>query len=87
MNQPLNRQILQICEEPIGAGQERVCYSHPDDETRLVKMHKGCVDKQTRAELALRARLAGYGRCDFERIPLSARPQNIGTACRRQETT
>ena len=68
-NRPSNRQILQIVGEPIGAGQERVCYLHPDDETRVVKIQKGDSNKQTRRELALYARLAQRGMRNFENIP------------------
>ena len=49
--------MLQIRREPIGSGQERVCYLHPDDETRLVKISKGDADRQTRRDLVLYARL------------------------------
>ncbi len=68
-NQPSNQQLLQIVGEPIGAGQERVCYLHPDDETRLVKIQKGATDTQTRRELALYASLARRDMRNFEHIP------------------
>jgi hypothetical protein len=68
-NQPSNRHILQILGDPIGAGQERVCYLHPDDKTRLVKIQKGASDTQTRRELVLYACLARRGMCNFEHIP------------------
>ncbi len=65
----MNPSILQIIGEPIGAGQERVCYPHPDDEDKVVKIQKGDSDKQTRRELALYASLARRGMNDFEHIP------------------
>jgi hypothetical protein len=65
MKQP----FLQIEGEPIGAGQERVCYRHPDDTTLLVKVQKGESSKQTRRELALYHRLARRGMNNFEHIP------------------
>jgi hypothetical protein len=65
----LNKSILQIVGEPIGSGQERVCYLHPDDETRVVKIQKGATDTQTRRELALYASLARRGMRNFEHIP------------------
>jgi hypothetical protein len=61
--------ILQISGEPIGAGQERVCYQHPEDESKVVKIQKGEDDKQTRRELALYASLERRGMNDFEHIP------------------
>ena len=65
MNQP----VLQISGEPIGAGQERVCYLHPEDDSKVVKVQKGEVDKQTRRELKLYASLRRRGMTDFEHIP------------------
>ncbi len=65
----MNPAILHISGEPIGAGQERVCYQHPDDESKVVKIQKGDNDTQTRRELALYASLARRGMNDFEHIP------------------
>lgn len=65
----MNPTILQISGEPIGAGQERICYQHPDDESKVVKIQKGDSDKQTRRELALYASLEQRGMNDFEHIP------------------
>jgi len=65
----MNLAILQISGEPIGAGQERICYQHPDDGDKVVKIQKGDSDKQTRRELALYASLARRGMNDFEHIP------------------
>jgi predicted sugar kinase len=49
----MNQQILEITSEPIGAGQERICYRHPEDAAKVVKIQKGESDKQTRRELEL----------------------------------
>ena len=65
----MKQQYLQIEGEPIGAGQERVCYPHPTDETLVVKVQKGDSNKQTRRELSLYQRLARRGMNDFEHIP------------------
>ena len=65
----MNPAILQISGEPIGAGQERICYQHPDDDSKVVKIQKGDSDKQTRRELALYASLKRRGMNDFEHIP------------------
>jgi hypothetical protein len=65
----MNQSTIQISEEPIGAGQERVCYLHPHDKTRLIKLQKGESDKQTRRELMLYASLRRRGMCNFEHIP------------------
>jgi len=65
----MKRQYIQIEGEPIGAGQERACYLHPDDATLLVKVQKGESNRQTRRELALYHRLARRGMNDFEHIP------------------
>ena len=65
----MTQSILPLSDEPIGAGQERVCYLHPHDPTRLVKLQKGDSDKQTRRELKLYASLQRRGMCNFEHIP------------------
>ena len=65
----MKQQFLQIEGEPIGAGQERVCYRHPDDTALVVKVQKGESSKQTRRELALYHRLARRGMNNFEHIP------------------
>ena len=65
----MNQSIIQISGEPIGAGQERVCYLHPHDQTRLIKLQKGESDKQTRRELSLYASLRRRGMRNFEHIP------------------
>ena len=65
MKQP----VLQLSGEPIGAGQERICYLHPEDDSKVVKIQKGEVDKQTRRELKLYASLQRRGMTDFEHIP------------------
>jgi hypothetical protein len=65
----MKRQYIQLDGEPIGAGQERVCYPHPDDSALLVKVQKGDNDTQTRRELNLYRRLARRGMNNFEHIP------------------
>ena len=65
----MNQSTIQISAEPIGAGQERVCYLHPHDPGLLIKLQKGESDKQTRRELILYASLQRRGMCNFEHIP------------------
>ena len=65
----MNQSTIQISGQPIGAGQERVCYLHPHDQSRLIKLQKGESDKQTRRELSLYASLRRRGMTNFEHIP------------------
>lgn len=65
----MEQTFLQIDSEPVGAGQERVCYVHPNDAARLIKIQKGESNKQTRRELALYRRLARRGMRHFDHIP------------------
>ena len=65
----MNQQILQITSEPIGTGQERVCYLHPQDAGKVIKIQKGATDKQTRRELALYKHLSRRKMNNFEHIP------------------
>ena len=65
----MNQQILQITSEPIGVGQERACYLHPDDAHKVIKIQKGESDKQTRRELILYNNLARRKMRNFKHIP------------------
>ena len=64
----MNHEYLQIDSDPIGQGQERICYVHPHDPTKLVKLLKGPSDKQTRRELALYRRLQRK-ETDYRQLP------------------
>jgi len=65
----MNHNVIQITSEPIGVGQERACYQHPDDSAKVIKLQKGESDKQTRRELRLYKSLARRGMRNFEHIP------------------
>lgn len=65
----MNKPIIQITSEPIGVGQERACYQHPDDDGKVIKIQKGDGDKQTRRELRLYKTLARRDFSDFTHIP------------------
>ena len=65
----MSASFITIESEAIGEGQERVCYVHPDNPARLIKLQKGAVRKQTRRELNLYARLARRGLREYTHIP------------------
>ena len=65
----MKAETLQITSEPIGAGQERVCYRHPEDAGKLIKLQKGESDTQTRRELALYESMSRRGMHNFDHIP------------------
>jgi hypothetical protein len=65
----MKQQILQITSEPIGVGQERACYLHPEDAHKVIKIQKGESDTQTRRELILYRNLARRGMRNFKHIP------------------
>lgn len=65
----MSQEILQITGDPIGEGRERVCYVHPEDSGKLVKIQKGSEDKQTRRELKLYRWLSRRGRTSYSQIP------------------
>lgn len=65
----MNQQLLKITGEPIGVGQERICYRHPQDVGKVVKIQKGDSNKQTRRELALYKNLSRRKMSNFEHIP------------------
>jgi hypothetical protein len=65
----MQSEIIQIKSEPIGAGQERVCYLHPEDASKLIKLQKGESETQTRRELDLYASMSRRGMRNFDHIP------------------
>lgn len=65
----MGQQELQISGEPIGEGRERVCYVHPDDSSKLIKIQKGDCDTQTRRELRLYRWLSWRRLSDYRQIP------------------
>ena len=65
----MTHKIVQISGEPIGEGQERICYQHPDDPGKVIKLQKGESYKQTRRELELYRRLARRKGTDYSQLP------------------
>lgn len=63
------RKVLQITGDPIGEGQERICYPHPEDPNKLIKIQKGENRKQTRRELELYRRLLRRKNTDYSQLP------------------
>lgn len=64
----MSQDILQIDSEPIGEGQERICYVHPQDPSKLVKVLKGESENQTRREMKLYQRLQRKD-TDYSQLP------------------
>ncbi len=62
-------QIIMLTSEPLGVGQERACYVHPDDPDKVVKVQRGDIDKQTRRELAFYRRLGRRSDVRYDHIP------------------
>ncbi|MDJ0777284.1 MAG: YrbL family protein [Gammaproteobacteria bacterium] len=65
----MKQKTIQITGEPIGEGQERICYRHPDDPGKIIKLQKGSSNKQTRRELELYRRLARRKATDYSQLP------------------
>ena len=64
----MSQEYLQIDSEPIGEGQERICYVHPQDPAKLVKILKGESEKQTLREFKLYRRLQCKN-TDYSQLP------------------
>ncbi len=60
---------IQITDEPIGEGRERVCFVHPEDANKIIKIQKGDCATQTRRELRLYRWLAWRRFDDYRQIP------------------
>ncbi len=65
----MSRKILEIIDDPIGEGQERVCYQHPEDPGKVIKLQKSENRKQTRRELKLYHRLLRRKNIDYSQLP------------------
>ena len=65
----MQAQIIMLKGEPLGVGQERACYVHPDDPDKVVKVQRGDGDKQTRRELAFYRWLGRRGDVNYDHIP------------------
>ncbi len=61
--------LVQLPDQPIGEGKERVCYLHPDDARRVIKLQKTAVRKQTDRELRLYRSLQQRGLQDYSHLP------------------
>jgi hypothetical protein len=65
----MTQAILQLSGEPIGAGQERICYRHPVDPEKAVKIQKSEIVKQTRRELKFYHWLQRRNMANFRHLP------------------
>ena len=60
---------IQLPETPIGEGQERACYLHPEYGDRVIKVQKSDLRKQTDRELSLYRTLQRRNLQDYSHIP------------------
>ena len=65
----MQRDVLQISDEPIGVGRERACYRHPRDAGKVIKIQRGEDSTQTRRELEFYRSLEQRGMDDFTHLP------------------
>lgn len=65
----MSQKVLHITGAPIGEGQERICYQHPEDPDKVIKLQKGASNKQTRRELELYRRLLRRKNTDYSQLP------------------
>lgn len=65
----MQQQIITLSGEPLGVGQERACYVHPQDSDKVVKVQRGTIDKQTRRELTFYRWLERRDDVSYDHIP------------------
>ena len=65
----MQQQIITLADEPLGIGQERACYVHPQDPDKVIKIQRGAVDKQTRRELEFYYWLERREDVSYDHIP------------------
>lgn len=61
--------MLQINTDPIGKGKERVCYVHPDDPQKAIKISSGAISEQSRREIKFYRKLQKRNRVTDEHVP------------------
>ena len=65
----MQQQIITLNGEPLGVGQERACYVHPQDPDKVIKIQRGTIVKQTRRELKFYRWLERRGDVSYDQIP------------------
>jgi len=61
--------MLKITSEPIGKGRERVCYVHPEDPRRAIKIPYGTNTEQTRRDIKFYRQLKKRGLTQLRHLP------------------
>ena len=61
--------MLQINSDPIGKGQERACYVHPEDPRKAIKISPGQISTQSRREIRFYRSLQKRGGVIDKHIP------------------
>ncbi len=56
--------MLQINTDPVGKGKERICFVHPDDSQKAIKVSHGDISKQSRREIKFYQKLYKRGGSD-----------------------
>jgi len=65
----MNQSIINLESDPVGQGRERLCYQHPDDASRLIKVSSGGVSVQSQREIDFYRRLQRRDDVAYTHIP------------------
>ncbi|MEM7206538.1 MAG: YrbL family protein [Pseudomonadota bacterium] len=65
----MDKPLIHIDSDPIGRGRERVCYLHPQDSRKVIKLCHGDVRKQTNREIDFYHRLQKRRISDLKFVP------------------
>ncbi len=63
------RPVVQISTQALGTGKERICYRHPQEPERVIKLQRGDINKQSRREIDFYRRMRQRGMTNFYHIP------------------
>ncbi len=63
------RPVVQISTQALGTGKERICYRHPLEPGRVIKLQRGDVNKQSRREINFYRWMRRRGMTNFNHIP------------------
>ena len=65
----MSQGVIHLSSEPIGQGRERICYLHPEDDSKIIKIPMGSENVQSQREIDFYSRLQKRTDFPYSHIP------------------
>ncbi|MDH3632698.1 MAG: PhoP regulatory network YrbL family protein, partial [Gammaproteobacteria bacterium] len=65
----MSQSIINLNSEPVGQGRERICYEHPQDTSKLIKISNTGINTQPKREINFYRKLEKKGGIEYTHIP------------------